>query len=102
MEDDDELHRLLVELKMAQRHEGNSELDRRRRSFNEKDGNRCIFTPEAPLMPYWNGLLALLVCLSGIAVPLQLAFEEQFADAGSAWEVRCLCTLSTRASSPWP
>ena len=38
-------------------------------------------------MPYWNGLLALLVCLSGIAVPLQLAFEKLFADAGSAWEV---------------
>ena len=30
---------------------------------------RCIFTPDAPLMPYWNGLLALLVCLSGIPPP---------------------------------
>ena len=38
-------------------------------------------------MPYWNGLLALLVCLSGIAVPLQLAFEELFTAAGAAWEV---------------
>ena len=33
------------------------------------------------------GQLALLVCLSGIAVPLQLAFEERFTAAGAAWEV---------------
>ena len=27
------------------------------------------------------------MCLSGIAVPLQLAFEARFTAAGTAWEV---------------
>ena len=41
MEDDDELHRLLVELKAAQRHESEFESDRRSRKQHSREGNRC-------------------------------------------------------------
>ena len=73
-DDDDELHRMLVELKAAQatardRDKTKRDLERRR---------VCVFPPDAPFMPFWNGLLALLVCLSGISVPVQLAFEAEF------------------------
>ena len=48
---------------------------------------RFVFRPDVHWMPFWNGLLALLVCLSGVAVPLQLAFDHAFAEAGLAWEI---------------
>ena len=119
MHDDDELQCMLLELKAAQR-SINPEQDASMRRSKLKERYQCTWPPDAPFMPYWNGLvchtglephrprpaanlqtgllyshacepclgqLALLVCLSGIAVPLQLAFEARFTAAGTAWEV---------------
>ena len=33
-----------------------------------------VFTPEDPPLQLWSGLLAVLVFLSGVSVPLELAF----------------------------
>lgn len=80
MEDDDELHRMLRDLKVAQRQSADElKADRRRRAADIDRHHGCVWPPDAPLMPYWNGLLAVLVCISGVAVPLQLAVRRPHA-----------------------
>ena len=78
---------ILKELKTAQRTEA------KRNRANEKSKVRdefhqfsCILSPDWWGMHAWNIMLAMLVCVSCLAVPLQLAFEKRFDnDAWSAY-----------------
>ena len=61
MHDDDELQCMLLELKAAQR-SINPEQDASMRRSKLKERYQCTWPPDAPFMPYWNGL----VCHTGL------------------------------------
>ena len=81
----DDLQIMLKDLKAAQKQQEQQEVKRSPTSrllMQKRHGSRFILTPETRMMNLWNGLLALLIAVTVVSTPLQLAFEEAFENTG--------------------
>ena len=64
----------LADLRAAQEKEAAKSAAKKKDLQHKHDA--CIFSPEQPVVQAWTALMGFLIVLSGVTVPLQLAFDH--------------------------